>query len=116
MSQYFEFDTDEDFIDKAWYLNVKNKQKLHMQNNCEHANWVKKCSCCGKILDSDVLEKQRNEFAAKIIVTFKEKENDIIDVDDTNHTTEKGVSTQIPASMGKEEQLFCSEKTQQAQP
>jgi len=80
MSQYFEFNKDEDFIDRSWYLSVKDKQRLHIQNNCEHPTWIKKCSCCNKVLDSDALQKERAEFAS--ILHIEINENGIIESED----------------------------------
>lgn len=89
MSQYFEFNKDEDFIDRSWYLNVKDKQRLHIQNNCEHITWAKKCSCCNKILDSDALERQRNTFQPDIKIELGESENGIIDMYESNNSKPK---------------------------
>lgn len=43
------------------YQTYADIAKKTSQEKCQHAFWIKKCSCCGKILESDssYLEKER---------------------------------------------------------
>lgn len=48
--------SDDNLIDRDWYpqfINKKERELMEKRNRCDHFRWVKKCSECGLIFESE---------------------------------------------------------------